>query len=239
LSPLPRRPDRNSAHSHLLSWSNSPALAEDRRRDSRGEYLLHRRRVVSCHTVAGRREPGWGPALLTTPFLATFDIPNITPDPETCIGRDLLAASLQALREGVRPDGAKTYFRVPISELSPHHPNRGCPGDHGLFCFLSPQFTVKNRPHDVPVPSPGGSCKLLELFFLFTPVPFQNPAPEAQWFSIIAGPILSLPDFFFRALRECHTPRNFIGATHSCQRLAVTPDGPERSPRPQHTAGPD
>ena len=85
-----------------------PAVAEEDA-VSRGEYLVRAGGCFSCHTVAGGEKLAGGRAL-ATPF-GTFYTPNITPDPETGIGRWTDAQFLRALREGVRPDGAN-YFPV-------------------------------------------------------------------------------------------------------------------------------
>ena len=107
MSPLPRRPIATALTLMLLSGA-IPAVAEEDA-VTRGEYLVHAGGCFSCHTVAGGEKLAGGRAL-ATPF-GTFYSPNITPDPETGIGRWTDALFLQALREGVRPDGAK-YFPV-------------------------------------------------------------------------------------------------------------------------------
>src|SRR5260370_31066466 len=74
-----------------------------------GEYLVRAGGCFSCHTAAGG-QPLAGGRALATPF-GTFYSPNITPDPETGVGRWTDAQFLRALREGVRPDRAN-YFPV-------------------------------------------------------------------------------------------------------------------------------
>jgi mono/diheme cytochrome c family protein len=76
---------------------------------TRGEYLVRAGGCFSCHTAAGGAKLAGG-RRLATPFGAFYS-PNITPDPETGIGRWTDAQFLRALREGVRPDGAN-YFPV-------------------------------------------------------------------------------------------------------------------------------
>jgi len=91
----------------LLAAAN-PAAA-DENASGRGEYLVRAGGCFSCHTAAGG-QPLAGGRALATPF-GTFYTPNITPDPDTGIGRWTDAQFLRALREGVRPDGAN-YFPV-------------------------------------------------------------------------------------------------------------------------------
>ena len=87
-----------------LAW---PAAADDLL--ARGEYLTRAGGCFSCHTVPGGAPLAGGRAL-ETPF-GTFYSPNITPDPETGIGRWSAADFRRALRNGMRPDGA-SYFPV-------------------------------------------------------------------------------------------------------------------------------
>jgi mono/diheme cytochrome c family protein len=91
----------------LLTAANPAAADEDA--SGRGEYLARAGGCFSCHTAAGG-QPLAGGRALATPF-GTFYSPNITPDPDTGIGRWTDAQFLRALREGVRPDGAN-YFPV-------------------------------------------------------------------------------------------------------------------------------
>jgi mono/diheme cytochrome c family protein len=91
-----------------LLTAASPA-ATDEAASGRGEYLVRAGGCFSCHT-AGGGQPLAGGRALATPF-GTFYSPNITPDPDTGIGRWTDAQFLRALREGVRPDGAN-YFPV-------------------------------------------------------------------------------------------------------------------------------
>ena len=91
----------------LLATTSPAAEEEDNRR--RGEYLVRAGNCFSCHTAVGG-QPLAGGRAIATPF-GTFYSPNITPDPETGIGRWTDAEFLKALREGARPDGAN-YFPV-------------------------------------------------------------------------------------------------------------------------------
>ena len=91
-----------------LLTAASPAAA-DEDASGRGEYLVRAGGCFSCHTAAGG-QPLAGGRALATPF-GTFYTPNITPDPDTGIGRWTDAQFLRALREGVRPGGAN-YFPV-------------------------------------------------------------------------------------------------------------------------------
>jgi mono/diheme cytochrome c family protein len=93
----------------LMPLASVTPVAAEENAVERGEYLVRAGGCFSCHTAPGGERLAGGRAL-ATPF-GTFYSPNITPDPETGIGRWTDAQFLRALREGVRPDGAN-YFPV-------------------------------------------------------------------------------------------------------------------------------
>ncbi len=171
MSPLPRRPIATALTLMLLSGA-IPAVAEEDA-VTRGEYLVHAGGCFSCHTVAGGEKLAGGRAL-ATPF-GTFYSPNITPDPETGIGRWTDALFLQALREGVRPDGAN-YFPV-----FPYPSFTGITDRDALtikaYLFSLPPVHRENRPHDVPFPFSWRFLQAGWKLLFFTPGPFQ-PAAE-------------------------------------------------------------
>src|SRR5204863_8529694 len=78
----------------------APAAAADGDIVERGAYLANAADCVSCHTdVEHGGQPYAGGRALATPF-GTFYSPNITPDPETGIGRWNEAQFQRALRDG-------------------------------------------------------------------------------------------------------------------------------------------
>src|SRR5246127_1428788 len=114
----------------------------------RGEYLVRAGGCFSCHTAPGGERLAGGRAL-TIPF-GTFYSPNITPDPETGIGRWTSADFLRALREGVRPDGTN-YFPV-----FPYPSFTGISDEDALaikaYLFSLAPVQQPNRRHDVSFP---------------------------------------------------------------------------------------
>src|SRR5712675_3269139 len=75
----------------------------------RGEYLAKMGGCVGCHAEDKKDAvPFAGGRALKTPF-GTFYGPNITPDPGAGLGRWTEADFIQAMRHGLRPDGAN-YF---------------------------------------------------------------------------------------------------------------------------------
>jgi mono/diheme cytochrome c family protein len=211
----------------LLTAASLAPADEDASR--RGEYLVRAGGCFSCHTAAGG-QPLAGGRALATPF-GTFYSPNITPDPDTGIGRWTDAQFLRALREGVRPDGSN-YFPV-----FPYPSFTGITDSDALaikaYLFSRPPVRQENRPHDVAFPF---SWRLLQTgwkLLFFTPGPYQ-PAPERST-------AYNRGAYLVTALAhcgECHTPRNFFGATRSGQRLSGTSDGPDGQLVPNITPDP-
>jgi mono/diheme cytochrome c family protein len=195
----------------------------------RGEYLMRAGGCFSCHTAPGGERLAGGRAL-ATPF-GTFYSPNITPDPETGIGRWTDAQFLRALRDGVRPDGAN-YFPV-----FPYPSFTGISDSDALaikaYLFSVPAVHQSNRPHDVGFPFSWRFLQTAWKWLFFTPGPF-HPEPERS----VA---YNRGAYLVTALAhcgECHTPRNMLGAVRSSMRLAGTPDGPDGQLVPNITPDP-
>ncbi len=212
-----------------LMLLGSAGAAAERDTVERGEYLVRAGGCVSCHTAAGGPKLAGGRAL-ATPF-GTFYSPNITPDPETGIGRFTDAQFLRALREGVRPDGAN-YFPV-----FPYPSFTGITDSDAsaikAYLFSLPAVRRQNRPHDVPFPFSWRFLQTGWKVLFFTPGPFR-PAPERS----VA---YNRGAYLVTALAhcgECHTPRNFLGATRTGERLSGTDDGPDGQLVPNITPDP-
>jgi mono/diheme cytochrome c family protein len=206
----------------------APARAEEDAVE-RGEYLVRAGGCVSCHTIPGGQKLAGGRALVT-PF-GTFYSPNITPDPETGIGRWTNTQFLRALREGVRPDGAN-YFPV-----FPYPSFAGITDGDALaikaYLFSLPAVRQQNRPHDVPFPFSWRFLQTGWKLLFFTPSPFQPASERSAAYNRGAYLVTALAH-----CDECHTPRNFLGAMRSGQRLAGTPDGPDGQLVPNITPDP-
>jgi mono/diheme cytochrome c family protein len=206
----------------------APARAEEDA-ETRGEYLVRAGGCFSCHTAAGGQKLAGGRAL-ATPF-GTFYSPNITPDPETGIGRWTDTQFLRALREGVRPDGAN-YFPV-----FPYPSFTGITDSDALaikaYLFSLPAVRQQHRPHDVPFPFSWRFLQTGWKLLFFTPGPFQPIPYRSAAYNRGAYLVTALAH-----CGECHTPRNFLGAMRSGQWLAGTPDGPDVQLVPNITPDP-
>ncbi|HTP99155.1 MAG TPA: hypothetical protein VMN56_07505 [Casimicrobiaceae bacterium] len=76
-----------------------------------GEYLARAGDCIACHTARGG-EPFAGGLEMPTPF-GTLYTPNITPDPETGIGKWSADDFYRALHEGKSKDGSLLYPAFP------------------------------------------------------------------------------------------------------------------------------
>jgi mono/diheme cytochrome c family protein len=196
---------------------------------ARGAYLVRAGGCISCHTAVGGQQFAGGRAL-ATPF-GTFYSPNITPDPETGIGRWSGAQFLRAVREGVRPDGAN-YFPV-----FPYPSFTGITDGDALaikeYLFSLPPVRRDNRAHDVAFPFSWRFLQYGWKLLYFTPGPFVADSGHSASYNRGAYIVTALAH-----CGECHTPRNILGAVRSDWRLAGTPDGPEGQPVPNITPDP-
>ncbi|MBM3568253.1 MAG: c-type cytochrome [Alphaproteobacteria bacterium] len=199
------------------------ALAQDS-----GEYLFRAGGCWACHTdIKGGGPPLAGGRPLKTPF-GIFYSPNITPDPDTGIGRWTVADFKRAMREGVRPDGAHYFPVFPYTTYS-----RMTDDDIGrLWAYLKSQPAVSrpNRLHDVAWPF---SMRLLQggwkLMFFSSGAYRAQPARGAEW---------NRGAYLVEALThcgECHTPRNAMGGMDMGRWMAGTRDGPEGERAPNIT----
>jgi mono/diheme cytochrome c family protein len=213
----------------LMLLTRAIPAAADEDAVTRGEYLVRAGGCFSCHTAAGGQKLAGGRAL-ATPF-GTFYSPNITPDPETGIGRWTDTQFLRTVREGGRPDGTN-YFPV-----FPYPSFTGIKDSDALaikaYLFSLPPVRQQNRPHDVPFPFSWRFLQNGWKLLFFTPGPFQ-PAPDRS----VA---YNRGAYLVTALAhcgECHTPRNLLGAPRSDMRLAGTSDGPDGQLVPNITPDP-
>src|SRR4029077_5228775 len=122
--------------------------AEEEDNRGRGEYLVRAGNCFSCHTAAGGQPLAGGRAI--APPFGSFYSPNITPDPETGIGRWTDAEFLKALREGVRPDGANYFPVFPYPSFTEIIDNDALAIKAYLFSL--PAVRRQNRVHEVPFP---------------------------------------------------------------------------------------
>ncbi|HEX5307247.1 MAG TPA: c-type cytochrome [Dyella sp.] len=115
---------------------------------ARGEVLAGAGYCASCHT-ARADQPYAGGYAMVTPF-GTLYSSNITPDPNTGIGRWSEAAFVRAMRKGVARDGSHLFPAFPYQ-----HFNLVTDEDlHALYAFVMTRAPVKavTPAPDIPFP---------------------------------------------------------------------------------------
>jgi mono/diheme cytochrome c family protein len=194
----------------------------------RGEYLLNAGGCISCHTEdQDDAIPLTGGRALETPF-GIFYSPNITPDFETGIGSWSDENFLNAIWNGISPQG-KSYFPA-----FPYTSYTGISRDDALaikaYLFNLKPVQQANREHDLPWYLSTRLAAGVWKWFNFTPGRFQpDPDADADWNrgAYLVGHL--------GHCGECHTPRNFMGALISYEKLSGTANGPDGKKIPNIT----
>jgi mono/diheme cytochrome c family protein len=229
--PVPGQGTVRAARAAACLLGAAPANAADPDEIARGAYLANAADCEACHTDREHGgQPYAGGRALATPF-GTFYSPNITPDPETGIGRWSDEQFLRALRDGVRPDGANYFPVFPY----PSFTNITDADARAIkaYLFSLPAVRLANRTHDVPFPV---SWRFLQdgwKLLFFSPGPFRPEPERSEAYNRGAYLVTSLAH-----CGECHTPRNWFGATEPDRFLAGNPDGPDGKKVPNITPDP-
>ena len=184
-----------------------------------GQYLAAAAGCAGCHTEEKKDAvPFAGGRALKTPF-GTFFGPNITPHPQAGIGAWSEADFIRALREGTRPDGAHYYPAFPYPSFT-----KIVDADlRDLYAYLRslPPNARASQPHDLKFPFNFRFLNMIWKWLFFTPGPFVPDASKSQEINRGAYLVQALAH-----CSECHTPRNFLGASKRDRFLAggKTPD---------------
>jgi mono/diheme cytochrome c family protein len=198
---------------------------------SQGAYLANAAGCENCHTDREHGgQPYAGGRALATPF-GTFYSPNITLDPETGIGRWGDNEFLRALRDGVRPDGANYFPVFPYPSFT-----KIADADVQAikaYLFSLPAVRQANRAHDVSFPFSWRFLQTIWKLLFFTPGPFWPTPERSEAYNRGAYLVTALAH-----CGECHTPRNWFGATEPDRFLAGNPHGPDGKNVPNITPDP-
>jgi len=176
---------------------------------ARGKYVFATAGGCACHTTPDGPGLNAGGTKFELSVFGVVYVPNITPDPETGIGRWSDAQVIGAIRRGERPDGSKLFPIHPYKYLS----NIADDEIEALVAYLRSVKPVKSsvqaRVLKIPVPTR-------------TIVPAVKIAPRE---GLARGAYLAGGAGH---CAECHTPRRFDASTDDTKFLAGGP-GPERS----------
>src|SRR3984893_17559482 len=170
---------------------------------AKGEVLAGAGYCMVCHTRLGG-QPFAGGYGLRTPF-GTIYSTNITPDPETGIGRWPLAAFTRAMHEGISRDGSHLFPAFPYD----HFTKVSDEDVEALYAYVMTRAPVKAPAMANTIPFPLKVRDLQEgwKILFFTSGRYQpNPSKSAEW---------NRGAYLAEGLSHCggcHTPRNPLGA---------------------------
>ena len=198
----------------LLAFASASAMAatSDAATVERGRYLATAGDCIACHSVPGGKPMAGGLALATPlgPIIAT----NITPSNTHGIGSYTLAQFSDAVRHGVRADGAHLYPAMPytayakltdadLAALYAYFMHGVAPVD------AAPATTTKLPfPFNIRLSMAGWNLLFLDK------KPFEpDPAKSAEW---------NRGAYLAQGLAHCgtcHTPRNLLMAEQLSKEL--------------------
>jgi mono/diheme cytochrome c family protein len=168
----------------------------------RGAQLAAVGNCAGCHTTRNGL-PYAGGVALETPF-GTVHGTNITPDPETGIGRWSEAAFRRAMRQGVARHGARLYPVFPYT-----HYTRVTDAElHALYAFVMtrPPVRATTPPNDLRFPFDLRPLLAAWSLLYLDRTPLRpEPRMSAEW---------NRGAYLVRSLghcSSCHTPRDELG----------------------------
>lgn len=189
----------------------------------RGAYLLRVGGCIACHT-SDKEEVLSGGGALRSPF-GSFYAPNITSDENNGIGAWTIDDFAQAVRFGVRPDGAPYYPAFPYEFYASFSDQDVA--DMWTALQSTPPSSRPSKEHDVPFPfSLREGLKPWRSLFERRYEYERDTNRSASWNRgryLVEGPA---------HCGACHTPRDVLGGLRPDQSLAGNPsmmDG-SRSP---------
>jgi mono/diheme cytochrome c family protein len=172
----------------------------DRALVAKGAQLASIGNCRACHTAPDAK-PYAGGYPLKTAFGTVYGS-NITPDPDTGIGRWSEADFTRAMREGVAPEGHHYYPAFPYDYFTRLQDD----DIHALFAFVMTREPVRNTPPANRMLVPRFAVAFWKQKY-FDRSPFRpDPARDARW---------NRGAYLAEALAHCsacHTPRNKLGA---------------------------
>lgn len=180
---------------------------------ARGKVLAGAGYCAVCHTRGGGAvfAGGYG---VQTPF-GTIYSTNITPDPDTGIGRWSEQAFARAMHEGVARDGSHLFPAFPYD----HFTKISDADVQALYAYLMAQQPVRAAARGNTIPFPLNIRLLQEgwkLLFFRSGRYQPDPSQSAQW---------NRGAYLAQGLSHCgacHTPLNFLGAEKDQKRFGGT-----------------
>jgi mono/diheme cytochrome c family protein len=205
-----------AAAAFAITWRPAIAAIEpsqsfDAALVKRGRELAAMGNCNDCHTTRGGKSFAGGVAV-PTPFGAIYSS-NITPDPDTGIGRWSEAAFRRAMRSGVDREGQHLYPTFPYD----HFTNVSDQDDRALYAFLMTRQAVHAPPRANQLSFPFDQRFMIagwKLLFLRHGTYQPDSARSAEW---------NRGGYLVEGLAHCgscHTPRNALGAERGADQFA-------------------
>jgi mono/diheme cytochrome c family protein len=186
--------------SHESVAQVEPPKSFPREQVQKGQELAYVGNCMGCHTAKGGK-PYAGGTPLKTPF-GTIHGTNITPDPETGIGRWSLEAFSRAMKEGVDRGGKHLWPAFPYD----HFTKTTDEDLAALYAFVMTREPVSQKNVGNTVPLPRATAGLWKSKYLERGVYQPDPAQGAEW---------NRGAYLVEGLGHCgacHTPRDTLGA---------------------------
>ncbi|NID03571.1 cytochrome c [Luteibacter jiangsuensis] len=166
---------------------------------ARGEYLTRAADCIACHVTPGGK-PFAGGLAFKLPF-GTIYSSNITPDPDTGIGRYTDEEFVRAVREGIRRDGKHLYPAFPYTSYT--ELSRADVLAIKAYLFTLPKVRQPNRENDIGFPFNQRWAMGFWNAAFFRSHRFEPDANRSEAWNrgaYLAGALAHCG--------ECHTPRN-------------------------------
>jgi mono/diheme cytochrome c family protein len=176
----------------------------------KGRYLAVLGDCAACHTAPGL-PPFAGGVVLQTPF-GNLVAPNITPDPETGVGRLSLQDFQSVMAKGIGKGGYHLYGAMPFTAYT----KVTAQDNAAIWAYLQTLEPVKNKvePNQLPFPFNIRASLIGWNLLNFTQGEFKpDPAKSPDWNRgayIVEG---------LGHCGTCHTPKNLIGGDKNSQFL--------------------
>jgi mono/diheme cytochrome c family protein len=169
----------------------------------RGRYLAAAADCVACHTVLGAGKLFAGGRAIETPF-GNIVSPNITPDRDTGIGAWTDDEFDNAVRRGIRPNGARLYPAMPFTAYTKMSRDDVV----AIRAYLKTVAPVRNTVVTDTLPFPFNIRAAMRVWnaLYFTGGEFKPDSQKsAEWNRgafLVEGP---------GHCATCHTPKSFLG----------------------------
>ncbi len=188
---------------HALAQSKQPAMPASNT-VQQGEYLARAGDCIACHTAPGGKLFAGGLAM-PTPF-GTLYSTNITPDPDTGIGKWTAEQFYGLMHTGRMPDGGLIYPAMPFADYTKVTRQ----DSDAIFAYLRsvPPVRAPNKPNNLRFPYNNRALILGWRTLFFQEGEYKpDPTKSAEW---------NRGAYLVQGLGHCgmcHTPINILGGS--------------------------